>query len=60
MRRDKVHARKKDVKRKSNWATPQQQLLDERLAAHRAAPGEARPWEDVLDDLERRLLNRPR
>jgi putative addiction module component (TIGR02574 family) len=38
----------------------QQQLLDERLAAHRAAPGEARPWEDVLDGLERRLLNRPR
>jgi putative addiction module component (TIGR02574 family) len=38
----------------------QQQLLEERLASHHAAAGEARPWEDVLDGLERRLLNRPR
>jgi putative addiction module component (TIGR02574 family) len=38
----------------------QRQLLDERLAAHLAAPHEARPWEDVLGELERRLLNRPR
>jgi putative addiction module component (TIGR02574 family) len=33
----------------------QRQILEERLAAHRASPGEARPWEEVLDRLERRL-----
>jgi putative addiction module component (TIGR02574 family) len=36
----------------------QRQLLEERLAAHRAAPHEARPWQDVLDGLERRLKAR--
>lgn len=36
----------------------QRQILEERLAAHRAAPGEARPWREVLDGLERRLKAR--
>jgi putative addiction module component (TIGR02574 family) len=36
----------------------QRELLEERLAAHRAAPHEARPWEEALERLERRL--RPR
>jgi putative addiction module component (TIGR02574 family) len=34
------------------------QILEERLAAHRAAPQEARPWGEVLDGLERRLKTR--
>ena len=34
------------------------QILEERLAAHRAAPQDARPWEEVLDGLERRLKTR--
>jgi putative addiction module component (TIGR02574 family) len=38
----------------------QRELLEERLAAHRAAPDQARPWEEVLDRLEQRLLGRPR
>jgi putative addiction module component (TIGR02574 family) len=34
----------------------QQQILDERLAAHQAADAdEARPWGEVLDRLEGRL-----
>ena len=33
----------------------QRELLEERLAAHRAAPHEARPWEEVLERLQRRL-----
>ena len=33
----------------------QQKLLEERLAAHRAAPHEARPWEEVVDRLQQRL-----
>jgi putative addiction module component (TIGR02574 family) len=36
----------------------QRQLLAERLAAHRAAPNEARPWQQVLDGLEQRLKSR--
>ena len=36
----------------------QREVLDERLAAHRASPDEARPWKDVLDGLERRLKAR--
>jgi putative addiction module component (TIGR02574 family) len=36
----------------------QRELLEQRLAAHRAAPHEARPWEAALERLERRL--RPR
>jgi putative addiction module component (TIGR02574 family) len=34
------------------------QILEERLAAHRAAPKDARPWGEVLDGLERRLKTR--
>lgn len=33
----------------------QQQLLQERLQAHSRAPGDARPWAEVLDRLEGRL-----
>ena len=33
----------------------QREVLRERLAAHRAAPHEARPWEEVLKRLEHRL-----
>lgn len=34
------------------------QILEERLAAHRNAPQDARPWGEVLDGLERRLKTR--
>ena len=33
----------------------QQALLEERLAAHRRSPGEARPWRDVLERVQHRL-----
>jgi len=33
----------------------QRELLEERLAVHRAAPLDARPWEEVLERLQRRL-----
>ena len=33
----------------------QQALLDERLAAHRREPNEARPWEEVLERVQERL-----
>ncbi len=33
----------------------QQALLEERLTAHHNAPGEARPWKDVIDRVEERL-----
>lgn len=36
----------------------QREILDQRLAAHRASPDEARPWGEALDDLERRLKAR--
>lgn len=33
----------------------QQAILEERLAAHRRAPDEARPWQEVIDRLQLRL-----
>jgi putative addiction module component (TIGR02574 family) len=36
----------------------QQAVLEERLAAHRRAPQESRPWEDVIERLQRRLRDR--
>jgi len=33
----------------------QQAILEERLAAHRRAPQESRPWEEVIERLQRRL-----
>lgn len=33
----------------------QKELLEERLEAHRRAPADARPWEEVLARLESRL-----
>ena len=33
----------------------QQALLEERLAEHRRAPGEARPWEEVIERVQGRL-----
>ena len=36
----------------------QREFLDQRLAAHRASPDEARPWGEVLDVLEQRLNSR--
>jgi putative addiction module component (TIGR02574 family) len=33
----------------------QRQVLEERMAAHRAAPADASPWDQVLDRLEHRL-----
>ena len=33
----------------------QRRILEERKAVHRAAPGEASPWDEVLDRLEHRL-----
>lgn len=35
----------------------QQAILEERLAAHRRAPAEARPWEEVIERLQQRLRN---
>ncbi len=35
----------------------QQAILEERLAAHRRAPAEARPWEEVIERLHQRLRN---
>ena len=36
----------------------QQAILEERLAAHRRAPDEAQPWEEVIDRLQVRLRSR--
>ena len=33
----------------------QQAILEERLAAHRRAPEDSQPWEDVIDRLQHRL-----
>ena len=33
----------------------QRRLLDDRLAAHKAAPNDGRPWREVFEDLQRRL-----
>ena len=33
----------------------QRVLLDERLAAHRRSPSDARPWEEVLERLQHHL-----
>ena len=33
----------------------QQALLEERLASHRDAPEEARPWKEVVDRVQERL-----
>jgi putative addiction module component (TIGR02574 family) len=33
----------------------QRRVLDERLAAYRAAPADAAPWNEVLDRIEHRL-----
>ena len=33
----------------------QRRILNERLAAHRAAPADASPWNEVLDRIEHRL-----
>jgi putative addiction module component (TIGR02574 family) len=33
----------------------QEALLEERLAEHRRAPDEARPWEEVIERLQERL-----
>ncbi|MBI4220379.1 MAG: addiction module protein [Chloroflexi bacterium] len=36
----------------------QQALLEERLAAHRRAPAEARPWQEVIERVQERLRAR--
>ena len=36
----------------------QQVLLEERLAAHRRAPDDARPWQEVIERLQQRLCAR--
>ena len=33
----------------------QRALLEERLAAHRQSPGEARPWREVIDGVQDRI-----
>ena len=33
----------------------QQVLLEERLAAHRGAPDDARPWQEVIERIQQRL-----
>jgi putative addiction module component (TIGR02574 family) len=33
----------------------QQAMLEERLAAHRQSPGDARPWREVIDRVQDRL-----
>lgn len=35
-------------------------ILDERLNAYEANPGEGRPWEEVYEDLQRKLQDRRR
>jgi putative addiction module component (TIGR02574 family) len=35
-------------------------MLEERIAAHRAGPGESKPWAEVLDRLESRLQSSQR
>ena len=37
----------------------QQVLLEERLAAHRRSPGDARPWREVIEGVQQRLRARP-
>ena len=37
------------------WHWP---ILDERLEAYRSNPDEGRPWEDVYEDLQRKLQDR--
>ena len=37
----------------------QQVLLEERLAAHRRSPGDARPWQEVIERVQQRLRARP-
>ena len=37
----------------------QQAILEERLAAHRRAPHESRPWGEVIERLQHRLRDRP-
>ena len=36
----------------------QRQLVRERLAAHQANPGEARPWSEVRREIEREIRDR--
>jgi putative addiction module component (TIGR02574 family) len=36
------------------------EIIAERLAAHRADPGAARPWDEVREELLEELRNRPR
>lgn len=36
----------------------QQALLEERLAAHRRAPEDARPWREAIDRVQSRLRSR--
>ena len=36
----------------------QQALLEERLAEHRRAPDEARPWDEVIERVQERLRAR--
>jgi putative addiction module component (TIGR02574 family) len=38
----------------------QRQVLEDRLAAHRESPQDSRPWDEVLDRLERRIKQSPR
>ena len=35
-------------------------ILDERMEAYRANPEEGRPWEEVYEDLQRKLQDRRR
>ncbi|PYQ63036.1 MAG: hypothetical protein DMF53_11400 [Acidobacteria bacterium] len=35
-----------------------QRVIEERLAAHRADPGVARPWEEVRDEITEKLKQR--
>jgi len=36
------------------------EIIEDRLAAHRADPGAARPWNEVREELLDELRNRPR
>jgi putative addiction module component (TIGR02574 family) len=36
------------------------EIIEDRLAAHRADPGAARPWDEVREELLDELRNRPR
>ena len=52
---DRITARPEEIP-VPDW---HRQVLEERLAAYRANPNEGRSWEEVCDELLRKLRDRP-